>query len=323
MVASDARPEPVRVVFLDRATLRADVGLPVMPFDYELVEHLQTRPGEVIERLQGARVAIVNKVQIGRAELAALPDLQLIAVAATGVDNIDLAACKDRRIEVANVPAYANRSAPEHTFALILSLARSLHVYRSEVAAGQWASSGQFCFHTQPITELAGKTLGIVGQGAHGSAVGRIALAFGMKVLFAERKGAGEVRDGREPFDDVLAQADILTLHCPLTPDTFHLLADREFALMARRPMLINVARGALIDENALVRAMDAGIISALGLDVLSVEPPVPNHPVLDLGNRPWVIITPHVAWASDAAMRALMAGVAANITAFIASRPR
>ncbi|MGX1098190.1 D-2-hydroxyacid dehydrogenase [Amorphus sp. MBR-141] len=323
MVAAPAHPNPVRLVFLDRATLRSDIDLPRMPFDYELVEYPQTAPGQVIERLQGARIAIVNKVRLGKTELAALPHLELIAVAATGTDNIDLAACTARGIAVLNVAGYASRSVPEHTFALILSLARGLHVYRSQVAAGRWSASGQFCFHTHPITELAGKTLGIIGKGAHGRAVGQIALAFGMKVLFAERKGAISVRREHQSFEDVLAKSDILTLHCPLTPETFHLLADHEFALMARHPILVNVGRGGLVDEHALIRAVDSGAISALGLDVLAVEPPDPANPLLALIDQPTVIITPHIAWASEDAMKSLMAEVAANITRFLACPAR
>jgi len=320
MVSGDAGRDRMRIVFLDRATVRADIGLPAMPLNHDLVEHARTEPDQVVARLAGAQIAIVNKVRIGDAELAALPDLRMIAVAATGLDNIDLDACARHGVHVANVRDYANHSAPEHAFALILSLARGLHVYRAQVAQGAWSAAGQFCFHSQPITDLAGATLGIVGTGSHGTAVGRIAQAFGMRVLHAERKGASGIRAGRTPFDDVLSQADVLSLHCPLTPDTHHLLSDREFDLMARRPILINVARGALIDAPALVRAVDRGAVSAVGLDVLSVEPPPVDHPLLALAGRPNVVITPHVAWASAGAMRALMAAVADNITRFVQS---
>lgn len=318
MVSDDTGRERVRIVFLDRATVRADIALPTIPLNHDLVEHARTDPGQVVARLAGAQVAIVNKVRIGEAELAALPDLRMIAVAATGLDNIDLDACARHGVHVANVRDYANQSAPEHAFALILSLARGLHVYRAQVAQGAWSAAGQFCFHTWPITDLAGATLGIIGTGSHGRAVAAIAQAFGMRVIHAERKGASDLRPGRLAFDQVLAQSDVLSLHCPLTPETHHLLSDREFDLMARRPILINVARGALIDAPALVRAMDRGAVSAVGLDVLSVEPPPPDHPLLALAGRPNVVITPHVAWASAGAMQALMDAVADNITRFL-----
>lgn len=307
-----------RIVFLDRDTLRADIGLPALPFAHELVEHDRTGPDQVVARLRGAQVAIVNKVRLGEAELAALPGLRMIAVAATGTDNIDLDACRRRGVHLANVPGYAESSVPEHAFALILALRRALPGYRQAVAAGGWSGAGQFCLHAAPIGDLHGAVLGIFGRGAQGAAMGRIAEAFGMRVLYAERKGATAPRPGYTPFDQVLAESDILTLHCPLTPETRHMIGADEFARMARRPILINVARGALVDEAALAAAIQAGQVAGAGLDVLAAEPPPPGHPLLALAGRPEVIVTPHVAWASDQAMRRLMAAVARNITDFV-----
>lgn len=310
-------PDRIRIVFLDRATLRADIGLPALPFAHDLVEYDRTAPDQVVARLQGAQVAIVNKVRLGEAELAALPDLRLIAVAATGTDNIDAAACQRHGIRVENVRDYANVSVPEHTFALILALHRGLPEYRQSVAEGIWSQAGQFCVHGHPIRDLADSTIGIVGRGAHGRRVGQIAQAFGMKVLYADRKGQTTPRPGYAPFDQVMAESDIITLHCPLTPDSLHMVSVREFALMQRRPILINVARGPLIDEAALTEAILQGRVSGAGLDVLSVEPPPADMPLLALASRPNVIVTPHVAWASEQAMRGLMDQVGATITRF------
>lgn len=310
-------PKTLRIVFLDRATLRADVGLPPLPFAHELVEHDRTAPDQVVARLQGAQVAIVNKVRLGEAELAALPDLRLIAVAATGTDNIDAGACQRHGVQVENVRNYANVSVPEHTFALILALRRGLPDYGHQVAQGNWSKAGQFCIHSHPICDLAASTIGIVGRGAHGGRVGQIAEAFGMRVLYADRKGQAMARPGYVPFDQVMVESDIITLHCPLTPDSLHMIAARELALMQRRPILINVARGPLIDEAALSEAILHDRVSGVGLDVLSVEPPPADMPLLALAARPNVIITPHVAWASEQAMRGLMAQVGANIKRF------
>lgn len=308
----------MKIVFLDRGTLRADIGLPPLPFPHELDEHDRTAPDQVIPRLRGAQVAIVNKVRLGAAELAALPDLKLIAVAATGTDNIDLDACRARGVQVANVRGYAQGSVPEHAFALILALVRGLPGYRQAVA--DWPAAGQFCLHGPAIGDLEGAVLGLVGRGLQGQAMGRIGAAFGMRVLYAERKGMAAARPGYTPFAQVLAEANVLSLHCPLTPQTRHLLGPADFAQMARRPILINVARGALVDEVALAAALEAGQIAGAGLDVLAEEPPPPGHPLLALAARPDVIVTPHVAWASERAMRRLMAEVAAHITRFAAS---
>lgn len=318
MVNAAKPQETMRIVFLDRGTLRADIGLPALPFAHEMVEYDRTAPEDVVARLHGAQVAILNKVRMGESELAALPDLRMIAIAATGIDNLDEDACRRHGVRLANVRDYANVSVPEHTFSLILALQRGIPRYRQDVADGSWSRAGQFCMHTHPIRDLNGATIGIFGRGAHGAAVGRIAGAFGMRVLYADRKEASAPRDGYLPFDQVLAESDVVTLHCPLAAENRHMISAREFGLMRRRPILINVSRGPLIDEAALVDALQSGVIGGVGLDVLATEPPPQDMPLLALAGRPDVIITPHVAWASDQAMRALMGQVAKNITDFV-----
>src|SRR5215470_13003134 len=209
-----------RIVFLDRATLAPHIRLRQPACPHELIEHASTAPEEVVARLRGASVAIVNKVPIDAAALAQLPDLKLIAVAATGTDCVDKAACAARGVDVANIRRYATNTVPEHTFALMLALRRNIIAYREEVLDGAWQRSGQFCFFSNPIRDLAGARLGIIGEGALGQRVGEIARAFGMQPMFAAHKGVSGLGPLYTPWDEVLATSDIITLHCPLTPQT-------------------------------------------------------------------------------------------------------
>ncbi|ALG74499.1 glycerate dehydrogenase [Azospirillum thiophilum] len=312
-----------RIAFLDHDTMGADIALrrPAIPHDW--VQHGRTAPADIVERARDATILIVNKVPLGAGTLDRLPDLRFVAVAATGTDNVDVAACRARGIAVSNVRAYAVHTVPEHVFALMLALRRSLPAYRQSVAAGAWQDGGQFTLLTHPIRDLHGSTLGIVGRGAIGQAVAGIARAFGMRVLFAGRKGE-EAAGGPDhvPFDAVLAESDVLSLHCPLTPATRHLLGEPEFARMARRPLVINTSRGGLIDDMALVRALEGGLISGAAVDATAVEPPPPDHPFLRLAGRTDFLLTPHIGWASAEARQAVADQVTACIEAFAAGRP-
>ena len=308
----------MKIVFLDRATIAGDVDLRRPSFPHEWVDHDRSTAGEARERLAGATVAVVNKVKLPRETLAALPDLRMIAVAATGMDNVDLAACRELGIHVANVSDYAAVTVPEHTFALILALARSLPAYMRDVEAGRWQESGQFCFHTHHIGELRGRRLAIVGGGAIGQSVAAIGRGFGMEVAFAGRKGAAEPAEGRMAFDEILGWCDVITLHCPLTEGTEGLLGRDEFARMTRRPLVINTARGGLIVDEALAAALREGLIGGAGIDATVPEPPPADHPFMALVGRPDFILTPHVAWAGRDAMAALAEQVIANIEAFV-----
>ncbi|MBU6398514.1 MAG: D-2-hydroxyacid dehydrogenase [Rhodospirillales bacterium] len=281
-------------------------------------------PASLIEaRIADADIVITNKTRISAAAIAASPKLRLIAIAATGTDVVDLAACRARGVAVCNIRGYALHTVPEHTFGLILALRRNLLAYRASVAAGRWQQAGQFCYFDYPIKDLAGSTLGVCGGGALGSAVARLGRAFGMEVLFAGRKGEALAREGYVPFDEMLRRADVITLHCPLTPATRHLIGAPEFARMARRPLLINTGRGGLVDEVALGEALRSGQIAGAGFDVASEEPPPPGHPLLTLLDLPNFILTPHVAWASEEAMQTLADQLIANIDAFLADEPR
>jgi len=307
------------IVFLDRATLIAE--LPIPAFDHTWVEYPETRPEEAGEALWRATIAIANKVPITRAVLEAAPRLQLVAVAATGVNNVDLAACRERGVAVTNIRGYAEHTVPEHVFMLLLALRRNLLAWRQTLAAGAWQKARTFCLFDHEMHDLAGTTLGLVGHGSIGRGVARLAQAFGMQVLLAEHKGAAECRPGYTPFDEVLARADHLTLHCPLTPETRNLIGSREFGLMKKSAVLINCARGGLVDETALLAALATRRIAGAALDVLAVEPPTAGSPLLDL-NLPNLLLTPHVAWASREAMQALGEQLIRVIEAFVAGRP-
>lgn len=311
-----------RIVFLDRATMGDDIELAGPNLEHEFIEYPQTQAEQVVERLQGATCAITNKVPITRGMLTELPDLRLVAVAATGYDQVDVTACAERGIAVTNVRGYAGTSVPEHTLALMLALARGLVAYREQVIDGAWERAGQFCFFDAPIRELAGATLGIVGSGDLGRAVAERARALGMECLFAARKDATEIAAGYTPFAEVIERADVLTLHCPLTPATRGLIGAAEFARMTRCPMVINCARGGVVDEVALADALEAGRIAGAGIDCVAGEPPPADSPIHRIKHRPDVIVTPHVAWGSHEARQALWTQLIGDIEAFQAGRP-
>jgi glycerate dehydrogenase len=309
-----------RVVFLDRASLKATVRKPAGAGAY--VEYDKTSPEEIVPRLAGADVAIVNKVPMRAPTLEQLPDLKMIAVAATGYDVVDVAYCKSHGIAVANIRNYAVHTVPEHAFMLILALRRSLLAYREDVQNGLWNKSDQFCFFTHPIGDLHGATLGIIGEGAIGQGTAAIGRAFGMQVLFADHPPPKMEGVTFTPHDEVIAQSDVISLHCPLMPSTRNLIDLAAFRKMKRTAILINTARGGLVDESALIQALDAGLIAGAGFDVLTVEPPKNGHPLLDV-RRPNFILTPHIAWASDGAMQFLADQLIDNIDAWGAGKPQ
>ncbi|MBW8284231.1 MAG: D-2-hydroxyacid dehydrogenase [Rhizobium sp.] len=311
------------IVFLDRDTLSPETLLRAPGFPHELVVHDRTAAEEVSERIAKADIVISNKVPLRRESLVHAPRLKMIAVAATGTDIVDLAAAKERGITVCNIRDYAKHTVPEHTFALMLALRRSIIPYRQSVLEGRWQEAAQFCFFDHPIADLGGFTLAIIGHGTLGKAVGRIAEAFGMTVLIAGRKGTDDVKPGQTPFDEVMRRADVITLHCPLNAETRAIISTREFALMKRKPILINTGRGGLVDEQALEQALEEGRIAAAGFDVTDGEPPAADSPMMRIAARPNVILTPHVAWASREAVQALADQLIENIELFVAGTPR
>jgi glycerate dehydrogenase len=311
-----------RIVFLDRDTIGPSVELSRPRFEHEWIDHDATSADQVIERLTDATIAVTNKVAIRERHLAALPNLRMIAIAATGYDVVDHEACRRRGIIVSNVRGYAVNTVPEHTFALILALRRNIVGYRQDVIDGLWQKSGQFCFFSHPIGELAGATLGIMGEGAIGQSVARLGQAFGMTTLFAAHKGVEGLGPLYTPFDDVLERSDVITLHCPLMPSTRGLIGMAEFRKMRKKPLLINAGRGGLVAERDAVQALDDGLISGLGFDCLTSEPPPPDHPFNAILSRPNVIVTPHVGWAGQQAMQTLWDQLIGHVENFCAGRP-
>lgn len=313
----------IRIVFLDRDTLSPETVVRPPSFVHEMIIHARTRPDQVAERIRDADIVITNKAPVRADALAQATRLKLIAVAATGTDIIDLAEARARDIAVCNIRNYARHTVPEHSFALMLALRRSIVPYRQSVIEGRWQQAAQFCYFDYPIADLGGATLGIIGHGTLGQSVGKIAEAFGMTVLAAGRRGATDLKPDQTAFDEVLKRSDVITLHCPLTPETRGLISAREFALMERKPLLINTGRGGLVDELALEEALDAGQISGAGFDVTDGEPPAADSPMMRIASRENVILTPHVAWASREAIQALADQLIENIELFSAGTPR
>ncbi|WP_186097027.1 D-2-hydroxyacid dehydrogenase [Burkholderia gladioli] len=314
---------PLQVVFLDRETLPPAAVLAELPFPHRLIIYPHSTTDEAVSRIRDADIVITNKVRIDAKTIAAAPRLAMIAVAATGTDNIDLDACAARSIVVSNIRGYAVHTVPEHTFALIFALRRSLLAYRDAVRSGRWQASGQFCFFDFPIKDLHGATLGVIGDGTLGRAVAEIGRALGMRVRLAARKHRPCPDDGiHVPFEEVISQSDVITLHCPLNDANHHMIGAAEFAAMTRRPLIINTARGGLVDEAALVLALESGMISGAGFDVTSEEPMPVGHPFHSLANHPGFILTPHVAWASEEATQTLADQLVSNICAFVRGSP-
>lgn len=308
------------IVFLDRAIFPGELRAPGFPHTW--VEHASTSPAELDERLRDKTIAISSKIPLRADTLRRFPAVRFIAVAGTGVDPFDLDYCRAQGIVVSNVAGYAQQTVPEHAFMLILALMRNLMAYRADVEAGGWQKATPFCLLNHPLTDLYGKTIGIVGEGAIGQGTARIARGFGMEVLFADHEVPKLDGIDYVALEDLLARSDVVTLHCPLTHATRGLINESTLRRMKRSALLINTARGPLVEEAALVRALREGWIAGAGLDVLSSEPPRDGNLLLDL-RLPNLIVTPHVAWAGDVGLRTFAEQLIGNIEAFAAGQPR
>ena len=307
-------------VFLDYGTLKAD-DLSLKNFEsvfLSVTKHSKSLSGDLIERLKGKNVAIVNKVKISRNELSACSDLRLILVAATGTDNIDIESCKEFGIAVCNVPGYGTASVAQHTIMLMLMLATKIEQYRMDVKQGLWSESSFFCLMNYPVVELSKKTLGIVGFGELGKEVARLAKAFGMKVRIMGRKGISyPLGQRRDNFETLLRESDFVTLHGLLSSESSSLMNEKAFSLMKSGSFFINTARGGMVDEKALVNALDCGHLGGAALDVLSEEPPPKDSIVLSC-RHPNLIVTPHSAWVSRQARQRIVDAMLINTKAFI-----
>lgn len=310
---------PLHIVVLDRDTLVN------RPFDFDFPHTLSsygtTEAHETLERIRGADIVITNKVVISAQAFAENPQLKLVAVTATGVNNVDVEAAKQNGTAVCNIRAYGNESVAEHAFMMMITLMRNLPAYQRDVAAGLWENSPFFCHLGAPMRDLNSKTLAIFGRGNIGKTLATYAQAFKMNVVFAEHKNAQSVRDGYVSFDEAIRSADVVSLNCPLTPQTANMIGEAELQQMKPGAILINCGRGGLVDEAALVAALKYGQIGGAGFDVLTQEPPRDGNPLLK-ARLPNLIVTPHIAWASQEAANRLFDILLDNINRFVAGNP-
>lgn len=308
------------IVALDRDSLDRT------PFDFDfphrLSEYANTQPHETAGRLKNADIVITNKVVITAQHIADNPQLKMIAVAATGYNNVDIEAARQAGVTVCNIRAYGNESVAEHAFMLMIALMRNLPAYQRDVAAGLWEKSPFFCHFGAPMRDLNGKTLAIFGRGNIGSMLAQYARAFKMNVVFGEHKHATAVREGYLPFDEAIATADAVSLHCPLNEETRGMIGEHELQQMKPGAVLINCSRGGLVDETALLAALKYGTLGGAGFDVLTEEPPVNGHPLLK-ARLPHLIVTPHMAWGSSEAMKRLFDILCENIRLFVRQTPQ
>ncbi|OFM30590.1 D-2-hydroxyacid dehydrogenase [Neisseria sp. HMSC068C04] len=311
---------PLHIVVLDRDTLVN------RPFDFDFPHTLSsygtTEAHETLERIRGADIVITNKVVISAQAFAKNPQLKLVAVTATGVNNVDVEAAKQNGTAVCNIRAYGNESVAEHAFMMMITLMRNLPAYQRDVAAGLWENSPFFCHLGAPMRDLNGKTLAIFGRGNIGKTLATYAQAFKMNVVFAEHKNAQSIRDGYVSFDEAIRSADVVSLNCPLTPQTANMIGEAELQQMKPGAILINCGRGGLVDEAALVAALKYGQIGGAGFDVLTQEPPRDGNPLLK-ARLPNLIVTPHIAWASQEAANRLFDILLDNINRFVAGNPQ
>lgn len=311
----------MKAAFLDFATMGPGLDVSTLRAALPEVEIFDvTNNEQIAERIAGAEIVLGNKVQITAELIRQNPQLRYIGLTATGTDNIDLAAARENSIAVCNIRAYCTQSVAEHVIGCLLNLTHSLQQFNATVRAGEWQESEDFCLLTLPIRELSAMTMGIVGYGNLGRGVARVAKSFGMKVIISARPGGNSIAEGRVSFEHLLQQADVISLHCPLTDETEGLFGESEFQKMKSDSILINTARGRLVDSAALVAALTNGEIAAAAIDVLPQEPPVNGDPLLDY-EQPNLMITPHVAWASNEARQAAIDQLVACITAFLDGR--
>ncbi|WP_163931746.1 D-2-hydroxyacid dehydrogenase [Paraferrimonas sp. SM1919] len=311
----------MKAVILDYATLGDGIDIELIKQQCdELKQYPSTNEQQLLEHIGNAEIVITNKVKLSKQQLAQT-QIKLICVAATGTNNIDLIGARELGITVANVSGYGSNTVAQHALTLMLMLATNAHKYDQAVKQGRWAQANMFCMLDYPIFELQGKTLAIVGPGAISAKLQQAALALGMKILIAERKGTSAVREGRIAFNEAIEKADVISIHCPLTPETANLFSMNEFRLMKKQAFIINTARGGIINEQDLVTALQQGLIAGAATDVLVTEPPRSDDFMTSTPVN--LIVTPHTAWASIEARQTLVNEIAENIQAFYQDQRR
>lgn len=316
----------MKAVFLDFATMGSGLNVDALRASLPDTEFFAaTSDEQIAERIQGVEFILGNKVRITRDHLRNNPSVRYIGLTATGTDNIDLVAAEEHGVAVCNIQAYCASSVAEHVFGCLLSLTRNLEQYHAAVHRGEWQASKDFCLLSYPIRELSTMTLGIVGYGNLGQGVARMGEAFGMKVLISSRAdstAAPDAEEGRTPFEELLRQSDVISLHCPLNDATHGLFGEAAFGLMKPDAILVNTARGGLVDSSALVAALEGGQIGAAAIDVLPQEPPINGDPLLNY-TGPNLMVTPHVAWASGKARQAALDQLAECVAAFVTGKEK
>ena len=323
----------MKTAFLDYKTVDpSDLDLsPLRKIAPNLILYDKTAADEVNKRIQDAEIIIINKTKLDAAALYQAKKVKLICLVATGTDNVDLVAAKEQGVTVCNIKNYCTDSVAQHVVLSILALSHHFNEYQLSLKQGLWQKSEQFCLLEYPITELSAKTLGIVGLGVLGTAVANLAVSFGMRILVAEsfRPENGMTNDAQQkpefkrvPFQDLVSQSDVISLHCPLTPETKDLFDLKTFKSMKKNALLINTARGGLINDEALLHALENGSIAGAALDVLDREPPAADHPLLTSG-LPNLIVTPHIAWAAKEARQRALDEIAKNIACYLKGEPR
>ncbi len=312
-----------KIVFLDRATIGPTVNIRPPGFNHEWQEYEQTAAEDVVKRLEHAEIAISNKVAITTAMLSQLPNLRCIAVAATGANMLDLSACKEAGVVVCNIQGYAKHTVPEHTFSTILALRRNLMEYREQVNAGAWQAAGQFCFFNRPIQDLHGATLSLLGTGTIAQETGRLGEAFGMQVQYHSLSDRSDSGLPLVDFESLVSTADVLSIHCPLNESSNAIINAAVFSKMKSTALLINTARGQIVDIQALSDALEQRLIAGAAIDVCDQEPPAHDALVMTLAKRPDFLLTPHIAWASENAMQTLADQLIDNLEAFVAGEPQ
>ena len=310
----------MQAVFLDKGTFSDGIDLPAPTGvnDYITYNDTPADTDTIIERCKDADIIITNKVKIGADVIAKLPKLKLIQLTATGMNNVDQDACDKHDVALYNVAGYAVKSVPEHTFMLMLTAMRAGIHYHQKVADGTWLANGNFCLLDIPLIDLEDKTLGIIGVGTIGKRVTEIARAFGMTVLWADHQGQAPRNEDYTAFDDVLARADVISLHCPLNEQTQHLINKDTLAKMTKKPLIVNVARGGIVDSQALAEAINNEQIIGYASDVFEQEPIANDDPLLTLADHPRVIFSPHNAWGSKSAQETLWQMLSKQVAEFI-----
>ncbi len=311
-----------RIVNLDRDGLPSHIEIPAPKFEHDWTNYPSSNADEVISRAKGADILVVNKVSVNAAILEACPTVKHVAVCATGYNIIDIAACESRGISVSNIPSYAATTVSEHVIASALVLRREINRYRQAVINGKWQNSPAFCLFDKPFLNLRGATMGLIGLGEIGEATAKHAKALGMTVLFSSRSQRSHDFAKQVDLDQLLSQSDVVSIHCSLNETSKGLIGERQLALLPRHAILINTARGGIVDEQAVVDAIHNESIAGIAFDVLEQEPPIENSPLLSISHQPHVLITPHISWASEQAMQYLANTLTRNIEEFAAGAP-